>query len=79
MSSFSITKADAEALGLTPPTGMGTDGDVGFNSSDAFSFNPASTPAGRYGFLTLTKHEISEVIGQQERPVIQQADLRNAV
>ena len=35
MSSFSITEADAQALGLTPPTGMGTDGYVGFNSSDA--------------------------------------------
>ncbi|HEY2050984.1 MAG TPA: NF038122 family metalloprotease [Caulobacteraceae bacterium] len=64
LNSFSITEAEAQALGLTPPTGMGTDGYVGFNPSDVFSFNPNSTPSGEYDFVALAEHEIAEVMGR---------------
>jgi hypothetical protein len=63
-SHFDITEADAQALGLTPPSGMGVDGYVGFNSSDAYSFNPSSTPSGHYDFVALAEHEMSEVMGR---------------
>ena len=64
LNSFSITEAEAQALGLTPPTGMGTVGYVGFNSSDSFSFNPNITPSGEYDFIALAEHEITEVMGR---------------
>jgi hypothetical protein len=64
LNSYAITEADAQALGLTPPTGMGTDGYVGFNSSDVFSFNPNTTPTGEYDFVALAEHEITETMGR---------------
>lgn len=64
LNTFEITEADAQALGLTPPSGMGVDGYVGFNSSDVFSFNPSATPSGQYDFEALAEHEIAEVMGR---------------
>ena len=64
LNNFEITEADAQALGLTPPSGMGVDGYVGFNTSDAYSFNPNSTPSGQYDFVAVTEHEMAEVMGR---------------
>ena len=57
-----LTEADAQALGITPPSGMGVDGYVGFNTSDTYSFNPSSTPSGQYDFVALAEHEMAERI-----------------
>jgi PEP-CTERM motif len=65
MSSFSITEADAQALGLTPPSGMGIDGYVGFNTALSYDYNTTgSTAAGEYDFVALAEHEMSEVMGR---------------
>ena len=64
LNNFEITEADAQALGITPPSGMGVDGYVGFNTSDTYSFNPSSTPSGQYDFVALAEHEMAEVMGR---------------
>jgi autotransporter passenger strand-loop-strand repeat protein len=65
-----MSTAEAQALGLpltAAHTGFGTlaiDGYVGFSSSDAWSFNPNSTPANEFDFIGTAEHEISEVMGR---------------
>jgi hypothetical protein len=64
VTNFAFTKAEAQALGLVPATGMGTDGYVGFSTKIAYSFDPTTTPAGEYDFEALVEHEVAEVLGR---------------
>ena len=60
-----LTTAQAKALGLTPATGSSTDGNVGFSSTLAFTYNDASGVAsGTYDFNGTALHELTEVMGR---------------
>jgi hypothetical protein len=60
---FSVTTAEGKALGLNLFF-TGTDGSVGLNSSDAYSWTAGSTAAGTYDAVGALEHEISEVLGR---------------
>jgi hypothetical protein len=57
-----VSTAEAKALGLR--TGTGVDGSVGF-AAQAYAFDPANRAvAGKYDFIAVAEHEISEVMGR---------------
>ena len=62
---FVMSNAEAKALGLLGGNQTGLDGYVGFDSNAAFTFDPNNRAvAGKYDFIGLAGHEISEVMGR---------------
>jgi hypothetical protein len=62
---FSLANAEAKALGLLAGNAAGIDGFVGFSSTAAFTFDPNNRAvAGKYDFIGVAEHEISEVMGR---------------
>ena len=62
---FSLANAEAKALGLLAGNAAGIDGFVGFSSTAAFTFDPNHRAvAGKYDFIGVAEHEISEVMGR---------------
>jgi Ca2+-binding RTX toxin-like protein len=66
--SFTMTSAQAKALGLIAPNAAITDGWIGFNNNANYDFdaNPNDpVTAGTYDFYGIAIHEISQVLGRQ--------------
>ena len=62
---FVMSNGEAKALGLLAANGAGIDGYVGFNSTAAWTFDPNNRAvAGKFDFIGLAFHEISEVMGR---------------
>jgi len=62
---YVITTAEAKALGLLAGANAALDGYVGFDISSAFSYNDSTgVTAGKYDFMSVALHEISEVMGR---------------
>jgi hypothetical protein len=62
---FVMSNAEAKALGLLAGNAAGVDGYVGFNSSGSYAFDPNNRGvSGKYDFIGLAEHEISEVMGR---------------
>jgi hypothetical protein len=62
---FSLSNAEAKALGLLAGNAAGLDGFVGFSSTAAFTFDPSNRAVvGKYDFFGVAEHEISEVMGR---------------
>ena len=62
---FSLSDAEAKALGLLAGNTAGLDGFVGFSSTAAFTFDPNHRAVvGKYDFFGVAEHEISEVMGR---------------
>jgi hypothetical protein len=62
---FTLTNAQAKALGLLGANLKGLDGAVGFDSSAAYTFDPNNRGVpGGYDFLGVASHEITEVMGR---------------
>ena len=62
---FVMSNAEAKALGLLGGNQTGLDGYVGFNSNASFTFDPNNRAvSGKYDFIGLAGHEISEVMGR---------------
>jgi Hint domain-containing protein len=67
---FSIATAEARVLGLDA-TYNGTDGSVGLNSTDRFSWTQTNVASGTYDAVGTIEHEISEVLGRTDDAGIQ--------
>lgn len=66
---FLMANADAKALGLLVGNATGIDGAVGFSSTVAYTFDPEQrSAAGKYDFIGLAEHEVSEVMGRYGMP-----------
>jgi hypothetical protein len=62
---FNMSNAQAKALGLLAGSATGTDGYVGFNSTTAYTFDPANRAfGGKIDFIGVALHEITEVMGR---------------
>lgn len=62
---FVMANAEAKALGLMPANATGLDGYVGFSSTAAFTFDTTNRAvAGKYDFIGLACHEITEIMGR---------------
>jgi hypothetical protein len=62
---FTLTNAQAKALGLLGANLKGLDGAVGFDSSAAYTFDPNNRGVpGEYDFLGVASHDITEVMGR---------------
>jgi hypothetical protein len=62
--SYEISRAEAKALGILG-AGSGIDGFVGFSSSQPFTYDPLNRAvAGKYDFIGVFEHEITEVMGR---------------
>lgn len=62
---FVMSNAEAKALGLLAGNASGIDGYVGFNSTAAWTFDPNNRAmAGKFDFIGLALHEITEVMGR---------------
>lgn len=62
---FAIADAEAKALGLLAGNTAGLDGYVGFDNSVAYTFDPNNRSVlGKYDFIGLAAHEITEVMGR---------------
>jgi hypothetical protein len=60
-----MADAEAKALGLLAGSSTGVDGYVGFSSTSSFTFDPNNRGLpGKYDFIGLAEHEISEVMGR---------------
>jgi autotransporter passenger strand-loop-strand repeat protein len=62
--SIRVTTAHAKALGLLSADEPASDGSIGFNSSDPWSFDLDSTTKGTYDLVAAAEHEVSEVLGR---------------
>jgi Hint domain len=62
---FAIATAEAKALGLDT-TYTGTDGSVGLDSSQTFSWSQTGVTSGTYDAVGALEHEISEVMGRSD-------------
>ena len=62
---FMVFSAEAKALGLTGPS-TATDGYVGLNSSDTYSWSQTNIASGSYDAVSILEHEISEVMGRSD-------------
>ena len=57
--------AEAKALGLLAANAPALDGYVGFSTTASFTFDPNNRAvAGKYDFIGVAEHEISEVLGR---------------
>ena len=62
---FTMSNAEAKALGLLPGNALGIDGWVGFNSTATWTFDPNNRAvAGADDFIGVAEHEIAEVMGR---------------
>jgi hypothetical protein len=62
---FVMSNAEAKALGLLAANATGLDGYVGFNNTASYTFDPANRAvAGKYDFIGLASHEITEIMGR---------------
>ena len=62
---YLMAHAEAKALGLFPANSPAIDGFVGFSTTASFTFDPNNRAvAGRYDFIGVAEHEISEVMGR---------------
>src|SRR5262249_49846559 len=63
---YLIERAEAKALGFISPNNSDTDGWIGFNSNDLYSFAPGVVPpsSNEYYFVGVAEHEISEEMGR---------------
>jgi hypothetical protein len=62
---FVMARAEAKAMGLLAGNAQGIDGYVGFSSTAAFTFDPNNrATAGKYDFIGVAEHEISETMGR---------------
>jgi len=62
---FVMSNAEAKALGLLAANRPSSDGAVGFSSSVGWTFDPNNRAvAGKYDFIGIAEHEISEVMGR---------------
>ena len=62
---FKLSRANSRALGIMPGNGAGLDGSVGFDTTAPYTFDSNHRAvAGRYDFIGLAEHEISEVMGR---------------
>jgi hypothetical protein len=62
---FVMSNAEAKALGLLAANATGTDGFVGFSSTAAFTYDPNNRAvAGKFDFIGVALHEITEVMGR---------------
>jgi hypothetical protein len=63
--SFVMANAEAKALGLLAGNASGLDGYVGFSTNVGYSFDPNDRAVpGKFDFIGLASHEISEVMGR---------------
>ncbi|MBX9655674.1 NF038122 family metalloprotease [bacterium] len=64
-SGFSIARAEAQALGLDSANDPLSSGLVTFNLSYSYTFDPNNRAvAGKYDFIGVAEHEISEIMGR---------------
>ena len=64
-SNFVMSNAEAKALGLLAGNATALDGFIGFDSTASFTFDPNNRAvSGKYDFIGLAGHEISEVMGR---------------
>ena len=66
-STYVLSFAQAKALGPTfrSPTNASTDGTITFNANEPYTFDPNNRAvAGKYDFIGVAQHEISEVMGR---------------
>jgi len=62
---YLIAHAEAKALGLFPANSLALDGYVGFSTTASFTFDPNNRAvSGKYDFVGVAEHEISEVMGR---------------
>ena len=62
---YLIAYAEAKALGLLPANAPALDGFVGFSKTASFTFDPNNRAVtGKYDFIGVAEHEISEVMGR---------------
>jgi hypothetical protein len=62
---FTMSFAEAKALGLKAGDAPGLDGSVGFNNTAAFTFDPNNRAVpNEVDFIGIAEHEISEVMGR---------------
>jgi hypothetical protein len=62
---YKLSRAESRALGLMAGDGAGLDGSVGFNSGEAYTFDPNHRALpGKVDFIGVAEHEISEVMGR---------------
>jgi len=62
---FVMSNAEAKALGLLAGNSTGVDGYVGFNKNASYTFDPNNRGvSGKYDFIGLAEHEITEVMGR---------------
>ncbi len=60
---FKVSSAEARILGLNTFF-TGTDGSIGLNSSDSYTWTGGSVASGTYDAVGALEHEISEVLGR---------------
>lgn len=59
-----LTRANAKALGLVPPTSPSSDGTIKFLSTVVYDYDPSNgIGAGRYDFIGVAMHEIGHLLG----------------
>lgn len=61
---FSVSTAQAKALGFIQPNSQNLDGIFTFNSNLPYSFSTTSTPVGSYDFTSVVEHEFAEIMGK---------------
>ena len=62
---WSLPSAEAKALGLFAANDPGLDGTIYFGSGNPYTYDPANRKvAGKYDFIGIALHEISEVMGR---------------
>ena len=62
---YLMAYAEAKALGLLPANAPALDGFVGFSKTASFTFDPNNRAVnGKYDFIGVAEHEISEVMGR---------------
>ena len=62
---WSLPSAEAKAMGLLAPNDLGSDGTIYFGSGNPYTYDPANRKVvGKYDFIGIALHEISEVMGR---------------
>lgn len=63
--SFAVSLAEQEAWGQVSANSPRTDGAIGFNSADTYTFDPNNrSVAGAYDFIGVAEHEIAHALGR---------------
>src|SRR5262249_32942082 len=66
---YSVSHAQAKALGLLPAQGTGIDGAIGFDKTVSWDFDPSNgISPGSYDFVGAALHEITETVGRAILP-----------